>query len=131
LNKALYLVDLPGYGYAKTSKEVREKWGKMIQNYLTGSEMLRYVFQLIDIRHDPTADDVSMYEWLTYLGFEPVIIATKADKIKPSQLGNHVQNIKRKLNADEDTIVVPYSSVSKEGRDLLLDLLDQVLEYEQ
>ncbi len=131
LNKALYLVDLPGYGYAKTSKEVREKWGKMIQNYLTGSEMLRYVFQLIDIRHDPTADDISMYEWLTYLGFEPVIIATKADKIKPAQLGNHVQNIKRKLNADEDTIVVPYSSVSKEGRDILLDLLDQVLENEE
>jgi len=131
LNKELYLVDLPGYGYAKISKEMREAWGVMIQNYLTGSEMLRYVFQLVDIRHNPTKDDKSMYEWLTYLGFEPIIIATKSDKIKPAQIAAHVDAIKKGLGAERDTLVVPFSSANKQGLDTVLDLLDQVLENEE
>jgi GTP-binding protein len=131
LNKQLYLVDLPGYGYAKISKEMREAWGVMIQNYLTGSEMLRYVFQLIDIRHNPTKDDKSMYEWLTFLGFEPIIIATKSDKIKPAQIAAHVDAIKKGLGAERDTLVVPFSSANKQGLDTVLDLLDQVLENEE
>ncbi|MCR4781641.1 MAG: ribosome biogenesis GTP-binding protein YihA/YsxC [Lachnospiraceae bacterium] len=131
LNKELYLVDLPGYGYAKISKEMREAWGVMIQNYLTGSNMLRYVFQLVDIRHNPTADDKSMYEWLTYLGFDPIIIATKSDKIKPSQIASHVDAIIKGLGAEKDTVVVPFSSANKDGLDTVLDLLDQVLENEK
>ena len=128
LNSCLYLVDLPGYGYARISKETREKWGLMIQEYLTGSEMLRYVFQLVDIRHAPSKDDISMFNWLKYLEFDPVVIATKADKLKPAQKENNLKIIRQDLGADEDTIILPFSAVSHEGLPDILDLLSQVLE---
>ena len=86
VNGDLYLVDLPGYGYAKVSNEIKAKWGKMIERYLHGSKQLRAVFLLIDIRHDPSANDKTMYDWVVHQGFEPIIIATKLDKIKRSQV---------------------------------------------
>ena len=80
INEALYFVDLPGYGYAKVSESIKEKWGKMIENYLHKSKQLRTVFLLIDIRHEPSANDKNMYEWIVYQGYDPIIIATKMDK---------------------------------------------------
>jgi GTP-binding protein len=131
VNSALYLVDLPGYGYAKNSQANREAWGRMIQNYLTGSEMLRYVFQLVDIRHDPTEDDQKMYDWLTYLGFDPIIIATKSDKLKPREIEAHLDRISEVLGLESDAIIVPFSSVTKQGLDTLNDFMDQVIENEK
>lgn len=130
VNKEMYFVDLPGYGYAKASESVKKQWGEMIENYLNESEMLRVVFLLIDIRHRPSANDIQMYEWIKYMGFSPVIIATKSDKIKRSQLDKHIKQIRDALKADEETIIVPFSSQTKSGRDVILDFCDQVLENE-
>lgn len=131
VNSVLYLVDLPGYGYAKNSQANREAWGVMIQNYLTGSDMLRYVFQLVDIRHDPSSDDQKMYDWLTYLGFDPIIIATKSDKLKPREIESHMDRISEVLGLSSDAIIVPFSSVTKQGLDTLNDFMDQVVENEK
>ncbi|MDD5866443.1 MAG: ribosome biogenesis GTP-binding protein YihA/YsxC [Lachnospiraceae bacterium] len=131
VNSVLYLVDLPGYGYAKNSQANREAWGVMIQNYLTGSDMLRYVFQLVDIRHDPSSDDQKMYDWLTYLGFDPIIIATKSDKLKPREIESHMDRISEVLGLGSDAIIVPFSSVTKQGLDTLNDFMDQVVENEK
>ena len=92
INDAMYLVDLPGYGYAKVAQEVREKWGKLIERYLHGSKQLKAVFLLIDIRHEPSENDRQMYEWIVYQGYDPIIIATKLDKIKRSQLQKQLKN---------------------------------------
>ena len=131
INDELDLVDLPGYGYAKNSQANREAWGVMIQNYLTGSDMLRYVFQLVDIRHDPSSDDQKMYDWLTYLGFDPIIIATKSDKLKPREIESHMDRISEVLGLGSDAIIVPFSSVTKQGLDTLNDFMDQVVENEK
>ena len=97
INKELYYVDLPGYGYAKVSQTEKEKWGKMIENYLHKSKMLKCVFLLVDIRHEPSANDRTMYEWVVYNGFRPVIIATKLDKINRSQIQKQVKLIRLSL----------------------------------
>ena len=97
INDVMYLVDLPGYGYAKVSESEKQKWGKMIENYLHQSKQLRAVFLLIDIRHAPSANDKMMYEWIDYQGYQPIIIATKADKIKRSQLQKNIKVIKEGL----------------------------------
>ena len=86
INHAMYLVDLPGYGYAKVSESERAKWGKMIENYLHTSKQLKAVFLLVDIRHTPGANDKTMYDWIVYQGYRPIIIATKLDKLKRSQV---------------------------------------------
>ncbi len=130
LNSEIYLVDLPGYGYAKIDRTTREEWGLMIQKYLIGSKMLRYVFLLVDSRHAPSADDINMFDWLRSMEIDPVIIATKCDKIKPREIESNINTIRKSLGADEDTIILPFSSVTKEGLDTLLDLLDQVIEQE-
>lgn len=131
INNEIYLVDLPGYGYAKTSKAEREAWGEMIENYLTGSEMLSAVFLLIDIRHDPTEQDMQMFDWLNYLEIETVVLCTKADKLSNTEVDKSLRNIRMKLKADEDTIIIPFSSVTKEGRETVWDLLDQIKEWEE
>ena len=130
LNSEIYLVDLPGYGYAKIDRTTREEWGLMIQKYLIGSKMLRYVFLLVDSRHAPSADDINMFDWLRSMEIDPVIISTKCDKIKPREIESNINTIRKSLGADEDTIILPFSSVTKEGLDTLLDLLDQVIEQE-
>ncbi len=124
VNQELYIVDLPGYGYAKVSKSVSEKWGPMIENYLHTSRQLRMVFLLIDLRHPPTKNDVQMYRWILSNGFSPVIIATKADKIKRSQLPKHLKILKETLRVIEGVPVIPFSSVTKAGRDEIWDLIE-------
>ena len=122
INDAMYLVDLPGYGYAKASEEVKAKWGKMIENYLHTSKQLKAVFLLI--RHDPSANDRMMYEWMVYQGFAPIIIATKLDKIKRSQIQKNVKAIREGLNVQPGTTIIPFSAETKQGRDEIWELID-------
>ena len=124
VNDAMYLVDLPGYGYAKTSASEKEKWGKMIENYLHTSKKLQAVFLLIDIRHDPSANDKMMYDWMVYQGFTPIIIATKLDKIKRSQIQKNVKAIREGLKVKPGTVIIPFSSETKQGRDELWEVID-------
>ena len=124
VNDAMYLVDLPGYGYAKTSASEKEKWGKMIENYLHTSKKLQAVFLLIDIRHDPSANDKMMYDWMVYQGFTPIIIATKLDKIKRSQVQKHIKMLKTGLQLVPGTKVIPFSSQTKQGRDEIWELIE-------
>ena len=116
-NKELYLVDLPGYGYAKASETEREKWGRLIERYLHTSKQLKTVFLLVDIRHDPGKNDVIMYDWIRSRGYSPVIIATKLDKIKRSQRDRQIKALRTGLGAGQDTVIIPFSSVTREGRD--------------
>ena len=127
VNDAFYLVDLPGYGYANANVEVKAKWGKMIEKYLHTSKMLYAVFLLIDIRHEPSANDKHMYRWIIEQGYHPIIIATKMDKIKRSQLQKHIKMIKTGLEVVEDTIVIPFSSQTKQGREEIYELLDDMI----
>lgn len=130
VNKAIYIADLPGYGYAKAPLSETRKWGEMIERYLTESQMLRAVFQLCDLRHEATKQDKQMYEWIEFLEFQPIIIATKSDKIKPAQIDKHVKILRESLNA-KDAIIVPFSSVTGEGREEVLDFLSQIIENEE
>ncbi len=127
INDELYLVDLPGYGYAKVSEKEKEKWGELIERYLNGSQMLMAVFLLVDIRHEPSKNDKLMYDWMVYQGYEPVIIATKADKIKRSQLSKNISAIRKGLNLGEKGIIIPFSSETKNGRDEIWALVDEML----
>ena len=127
INDAMYCVDLPGYGFAKVSKETQAKWGKMIENYLTTSKQLRAVFLLIDIRHEPSKNDKDMYEWIVYNGYDPIIIATKLDKINRSQVQKHIKMIKTGLNVKPQTVVIPFSSQTKQGRDEIWELIDSIV----
>ena len=124
VNNEFYLVDLPGYGYAKRAKGEVDKWGRMIENYLHTSRVLKNVFLLIDIRHDPSANDIQMYEWIVHQGFEPIIIATKADKLNKSQLPKAIKLIRQTLNMPEDELLIPYSAVTKKGREEIYDIIN-------
>ena len=126
INDALYYVDLPGYGYAKVSKAEQEKWGKMIEKYLNQSKQLKQVFLLIDIRHDPSANDKNMYEWIKYHGYQPVIIATKLDKINRSQIQKQVKAIRTGLGVGSDVKIIPFSSETKQGREELWDYIEGI-----
>ena len=117
INEELYLVDLPGYGYAKVSEQEKAKWGKLIERYLHGSAQLKAVFLLIDIRHDPSANDKMMYDWIVAQGYNPIFIATKLDKIKRSQVDKHLKAVRQGLNLVRGTKVLPFSSVTKQGKD--------------
>ena len=125
INDELYLVDLPGYGYARVSEKEKEQWGKMIERYLHGSAQLRAVFLLIDIRHEPSANDRMMYKWVVEQGYQPVIIATKLDKIKRSQVQKHVKMLKEGLSLIPGTKVIPFSSTTKQGRDEIWELIER------
>lgn len=128
VNSALYLVDLPGYGYANANVEIKAKWGQMIENYLHTSKKLKAVFLLIDIRHEPSENDQMMYEWMEHQGFAPIIIATKADKLKRGQVIRHVQMIREVLGVEEDTVVIPFSAETKQGREEIWDLVESLVE---
>lgn len=130
INSQLYFVDLPGYGYAKVSVSEKEKWGKMIERYLNRSKQLKRVFLLIDIRHEPGANDQQMYRWILNQGFKPVIIATKLDKINRSQKEKHIRMIKNGLKVVPGTQIIPFSSQTKQGREEIYALLDSLLEEE-
>ncbi|MBE5959988.1 MAG: YihA family ribosome biogenesis GTP-binding protein [Lachnospiraceae bacterium] len=127
INELLYFVDLPGYGYAKVSQEMKEKWGKLIERYLKGSDQLKCIFLLIDIRHEPSANDKTMYDWITYHGFKPVIIATKLDKINRSQKDKHIKMIREGLKVKPGTIIIPFSALTKQGRDEIWSLMDSII----
>lgn len=127
MNQAWYYVDLPGYGYAKVSKETKAKWGQMIERYLKKSDTLRAIFLLIDVRHEPGANDREMYDWIVAQGYEPVIIATKADKIKRSQYQKHISMVKKGLQVRPGTEVFLFSALSKAGRDEIWAYLDGLL----
>ena len=127
INDAFYFVDLPGYGYAKVSATEREKWGKMIEKYLNTSDKLVLVFLLIDIRHEPSANDKMMYDWIIQSGFTPVIIATKADKIKRSQLQKNLKIIRTKLEMGKGDLIFPFSALSKQGKDEIWDYIENML----
>lgn len=130
INDELYLVDLPGYGFAKAGKELVMDWGKMIEDYLYQSKQLRQVFLLIDIRHEPGENDILMYDWIRSRGYDPVIIATKADKIKRSQLTKQVNMIRNTLNLPAETKVFPFSALSKQGRDEIVEYIEAVITAE-
>ena len=124
INNAMYFVDLPGYGYATANVEVKAQWGKLIEDYLHQSKKIRAVFLLVDIRHAPSENDRIMYDWILDHGYQPVIIATKLDKIKRSQIEKQKRLICDTLDVVDDTIVIPYSSLSKQGREEIYELLD-------
>lgn len=126
VNEALYFVDLPGYGYAKVAESVKAKWGKMIENYLHHSKQLKAVFLLIDIRHEPGANDRTMYDWILSQGYHPIIIATKMDKLKRSQIQKHVKMVREGLQAEKGTIVIPFSAETKQGRDEIYEMMEQI-----
>ena len=124
INQTLYFVDLPGYGYAKVSQEIRNKWGKMIERYLHSSKQLKAVFLLIDIRHEPGENDKVMYDWIVQNGYEPIIIATKLDKIKRSQIAKNIKIIRDSLHVSKETKIIPFSAVSKQGKEEIWDVID-------
>ena len=128
IKELLYFVDLPGYGYAKVSQDTVKKWGKMIDGYLHQSKVLRLVFLLVDIRHKPNQNDIQMYEWCVNYGFNPIIIATKSDKIKRSQLQKQIKQIKDALQVVDGTPVIPFSALNKSGLDEIWEYIDMMYE---
>lgn len=126
INEELFFVDLPGYGYAKIAKSVKEKWGPFIEKYLRTSEQLKAVFLLIDIRHKPGENDRNMYEWILHNGFAPIIIATKLDKINRSQIAKNIKIIKEGLDVQPGTLVIPFSATTKQGREEIWDIISSV-----
>ena len=127
INDAMFLVDLPGYGYANANQQVKAKWGKMVEKYLKVSKQLRQVFLLIDIRNDPSANDKMMYDWIVANGYHPVIIATKLDKLKRSQIPKHVKAVRTGLGLEKDDILIPVSSQTKQGIPKLWETIEQYL----
>ena len=131
VNEQMYLVDLPGYGYAKVSEAVKAKWGRMIEDYLHQSPTLRAVFLLIDIRHEPSGNDRLMYHWICEQGYEPIIIATKLDKIKRSQVQKQLKVLRQGLEVRPGTQMIPFSAETQQGREEIWALIDQLIEREQ
>ncbi len=127
INEEIYFVDLPGYGYAKASKTEVEKWGRMIEKYLHTSKMLKCVFLLIDIRHEPGNNDKLMYDWVVSNGYTPVIIATKLDKIKRSQTDKQLKIVRDTLGA-KGAAIIPFSATTKQGREEIYEVIDKILE---
>ena len=128
INDAIYFVDLPGYGYARANENVKAQWGKMIEDYLHRSKQLKAVFLLIDIRHKPSENDCIMYDWVKRNGYDPIIIATKLDKINRSQIQKQVKLIRTTLEADKETIIIPFSATSKQGREDIYEIIDSIIE---
>lgn len=128
INDAIYFVDLPGYGYAQANERVKAQWGKMIEDYLHRSKQLKAVFLLIDIRHAPSENDRIMYSWVRKMGFDPIIIATKLDKINRSQIQKQVKLIRTTLEADKETVIIPFSATTKQGREEIYEIVDRIID---
>ena len=128
VNKELFFVDLPGYGYARVSQTTRKKWGDMIERYLKKSPSLKAVFLLIDIRHEPGANDKQMYDWIVANGFRPVIIATKSDKISRGQIKRQTSMILKSLGCPPDTLILPFSALSRSGREEIWAEIEKMIE---
>ena len=127
VNDQIFLVDLPGYGYTRIAKEVKEKWGKLVERYLYSSSALQAVFLLVDIRHAPSENDKMMYQWIVSNGYDPIIIATKSDKLKRSQLAKHVKEIRTGLQLPEETRLIPFSATSKQGREEIWKIMEEII----
>lgn len=130
INEMLYYVDLPGYGYAKVSEELKAKWGKMIENYLRTTKQLKIIFLLLDIRHEPSANDKLMYDWIVHQGYDPVIIATKLDKINRSQKDKQIKLLRTGLGAKKETKILPFSALTKQGREEIWDCIEEAMGFE-
>ena len=128
VNDQIYFVDLPGYGFARANESVKAQWGKMIEDYLHKSKQLKRVFLLIDIRHKPSENDRIMYEWILRNGYQPIIVATKLDKINRSQVQKQLKLIKTTLEVTPGTIMVPFSATTKQGREEIYEILDGLIE---
>jgi GTP-binding protein len=126
VNEALYMVDFPGYGYARVSKTRREAWGKMIEDYITNREELKLVLCIIDMRHAPTKDDIMMYEWLCHYDIPRAVVATKADKLPKSQWAKNLKVVKQTLNMQPQDTLIMYSSETGMGRDELWNLFNTI-----
>ena len=122
----LYFVDLPGYGYAKAPKSEQQKWGKMIEGYLLKREELKAIIMLVDIRHEPGENDLMMYDWLKHYGHNIIIVATKSDKLKRSQLDKHKKMLKNAFGIEKDDILLPFSSETRSGKEELWEIIEQV-----
>ena len=131
INQAFYFVDLPGYGYAKVSKEIKEKWGRMIERYLQTSAQLKNIFLLLDIRHAPTENDRQMYAWIRAQGLEPAIILTKADKIRRNQLVKQQKMIAAALGAGAGTVMIPFSALTGQGTEEIWQFIETAVCGEQ
>ena len=127
LNDECFLVDLPGYGYAKVSETVRAKWGKMIERYLRSSKMLRQVFLLVDMRHEPSGNDKEMIRWIRENGFTPIVVATKADKLSRNEQNKMLPLIRRSLEMKKEERLVAFSAETKAGREEILGLIEEIL----
>ena len=127
INREMYLVDLPGYGYARVAQSEKEKWGKMIERYLHTSRNLRAVLLLVDIRHAPSANDCQMYEWILHNGFQPIIIATKLDKLKRSQVQKNLKVLREGLRLEKETVIIPFSAETKQGREEIWELIESLI----
>ncbi|MCI9148344.1 MAG: YihA family ribosome biogenesis GTP-binding protein [Hungatella sp.] len=131
VNDCVYFVDLPGYGYAKVSQEAKAKWGKMIEGYLKKSKMLKGVFLLVDIRHEPSGNDKTMYDWIVYNGFSPIVVATKLDKINRSQVQKHVKMLRGGLGMEKEDVLIPFSAQTKQGREEIWQLMESLTDLGQ
>jgi GTP-binding protein len=131
INDAVYFVDLPGYGYTNASLAAKAAWGKMVENYLHRSGRLCAVFLLLDIRHTPSDNDRSMYDWIVKSGRKTFIIATKIDKVKKTQIGKQMKQIRDTLKLGDETPVVPFSAKTRQGRDEIYGMIDAIIEQSQ
>lgn len=131
VNDEIYLVDLPGYGYANANIETKAKWGKMIEKYLHTSKQIKCIFLLIDIRHEPGKNDKQMYDWILHNGYQPVIIATKLDKLKRSQVAKCVKIVRDGLGLPKEGVLIPFSSQTKQGKEEIYDFIENLLAGEQ
>lgn len=127
LNGEIFLVDLPGYGYTKIAKAVKEKWGKLVERYLYSSRALQTVFLLVDIRHAPSENDKMMYQWIVSNGYDPIIIATKSDKLKRSQIPKHIKEIRAGLKLPQETRLIPFSALSKQGKEEIWEIMEKII----
>lgn len=127
VNDEMYVVDLPGYGYAKVPKHELDKWGKMMEEYLSKREELRAIVLLIDVRHEPGKNDVMMYEWLRHYGYKIIVVATKIDKLNRSQVAKHVSAIRKGLGLRSDDVLIPFSGEKKIGIEELWAEIDPFL----
>jgi len=128
VNDSIYFVDLPGYGYARANEQVKAQWGRMVENYLHSSRQLKAVFLLLDIRHKPSGNDCMMYDWIKGHGYQPVIIATKLDKINRSQIQKQVKLLRETLKAEKDVCIVPFSAATKQGREEIYEIIEEILQ---
>ena len=131
VNDEIYFVDLPGYGYANANIETKAKWGKMIEKYLHTSKQIKCIFLLIDIRHEPSKNDKQMYDWILHNGYQPVIIATKLDKLKRSQVAKCVKIVRDGLGLPKEGVLIPFSSQTKQGKEEIYDFIENLLAGEQ